>query len=258
MLDWTILVSIFKKNFLMIVRYPFNLLSSVVAFYLIALMLFYGGKAIGGPAMETNQTLEGLIVGYIVWILCLVALSDLAAGISNEAQMGTLEQLFLTRRSFSVINLYNMLSNLFFELIIVALVFLSVTVSTGRYLHIDLLTLTPLILFTLGSAYGLGFIMAGLALVFKRIQSFFQIVQFVVVGFMVIPLDTFPLAKLLPVALGNRLIRQTMVQGLKLGQLPATDLALLAAVGAGYFLLGVLIFELLTRRSKQKGLLGQY
>ena len=70
----------------------------------------------------------------------------------------------------------------------------------------------PLAFLTVAPIYGIGFVMAGLALVFKRIQAFFQILQFVFVFFLFIPPET-SWAKTLPLSLGTRLIGKAMTEG---------------------------------------------
>ncbi len=55
--------------------------------------------------------------------------------------------------------------------------------TTGKWMNLDFVSLVPLLAITLLGAYGFGFALGGLALVFKRIQALFQIMQFVFIGF---------------------------------------------------------------------------
>ena len=258
MLKWTVFKVSFKKSFLMMKRYMFNFVSGIVTIYIVFLILFYGIKAVGGPTINSSGTLEAMIVGYIVWIFAMNAFQDLSWGLVNEAQMGTLEQMYLTPAGFSWINVATIVSNFVLNFVFTLVIILFIMVTTGKYLHLNLLTLLPLVLFTLGGAYGIGFAMGGLALIYKRIQAFFQIVQFAIIGFMVLPLDRMPWAKALPLAMGNSLVRQAMVGGKSLLALPAGDLLILAVTGVGYFLLGLSAFGLAERTARRRGLLGQY
>ena len=131
-------------------------------------------------------------------------------------------------------------------------------IVTGRWLHLDVVSLLPLILLTLAGVYGIGFAIGGLALVFKRIESFVQIFQFAIVGLIAAPVDRFPVLRYLPLAEGARLIRRVMTEGLSIFELPATDLFFLFANSTIYLGLGFLAFKLLENVARDRGLLGHY
>jgi len=130
--------------------------------------------------------------------------------------------------------------------------------TSGRWLHLDALSLLPLTLITIMAAYGLGFILAGLAVVFKRIQSLFQILMFVFVAFLAAPVAKHVWMKLLPLALGNQLLRKVMVDGLRVWQLPADDVLLAVGVGAAYLLVGLAFFSYCLKVAQDRGMLGHY
>jgi ABC-2 type transport system permease protein len=131
---------------------------------------------------------------------------------------------------------------------------------TGKWLHLDFLSLIPLMLLTVWGVYGFGFAMGGLALVFKQVQAVFQIFQFVWVALVIAAsaLETFPWAKFLPVTWGVHLIGRVLIHGQSLYAMPIADVAFLIAISAVYFLLGYLIFKRLERVARDRGLLGHY
>jgi len=109
---------------------------------------------------------------------------------------------------------------------------------------------------TVASTYGLGFVMAGLALLFKRVQSAFQILQFLLVAFIAAPQSVW--SRFLPLNLGNRMLTQVMVRGVRIWEFPASQLLLLVGVSAAYLAVGLLAFGRMEARARAQGLLGHY
>lgn len=256
-MTWVVLRGTFLKVLLTMRRYLFNTLSMIITLYIVFCLIFFGARALIGGA-DMGDTLEGLIVGYFVWMLALLAYSDLAWYIYNEAQMGTLEQMYLTPAGFHRVNAAYLVSNLAIHLMILFVMLGLMIITSGQKLHLDLISILPLLLLTVGSATGVGFIMGGLALVYKRIQASMQILQFVFVIFLTIPLSTYPAAAALPLAMGNSLLRMVMVDGLRLWELPGTGMLILTLTSAFYLALGLWIFSRCERIARRDGLLGQY
>jgi ABC-2 type transport system permease protein len=130
--------------------------------------------------------------------------------------------------------------------------------TTGTTLALDPLTVIPLGILTLGPAIGVGYLLGGLALVFKRVENVFQIVQFSFVGLVAAPVDAYPVLKALPLALGADLLRTAMGEGVRLWALPAADLGLLVVEAVVYVAIGHVVFGWLARRAKAGGKLGKY
>jgi len=246
------------RNLITMRRYVFNTISGLVTMYIVFMLLFMGVRGIGGAALAGGTTLEGLIVSYLLWVLSISAYSDLAWDLNQEAQVGTLEQLYISPIGFSWLNAFNLISGLGLSFVFAAVLLTLMMLTTGTYLNLDLVSVVPLMITALLSVYGIGFAMGGLALVFKRIQSFFQIFQFVFVAFLALPLDRFPWAQFLPLTMGGHLLRQVMVHGLRLWELPVGSLAVLILTGVGYLALGLTVFEWSAKVAKRKGLLGHY
>lgn len=255
---WIVLKAVFQKSLIEMKRYLFNTLSGVLTMYIIFVMLFLGARFIGGGALQLGGSFEGLVVGYLVWMMALVAYQDLAYNISGEAEMGTLEQLYLSPAGFSWVNGSFLVTRFLVNLVLFAVILFLMMLTTGQWLHVDLLALLPLTVVTVAPAYGFGFVMAGLALVFKRIQNSFQILQFIFVAFVIVPIGNYAWIKFMPLALGSDLMRRIMVDGLRIWQLPAADLGLALAVGVAYFLAGLAAFGHCARVARDRGMLGQY
>ncbi|MCL0099179.1 ABC transporter permease [Dehalococcoidia bacterium] len=250
--------AILKQQFILMRRYLFNTIVSLIGIYIIFLLIFFGAHALGGGAPEFGATLDAIVVGFLVWTFALFAYSDLAHGMVREAQEGTLEQLYMSPVGFTWVSLFRIVSRFWVMLTFNIMLLVLIMATTGRWLHLDVVSLLPLIVLTLAGVYGMAFATGGLALVFKRVESFVQILQFAVVGLIAAPLDRFPFLRYLPLAEGSRLIRRVMAEGLSIFELPATDLLFLLANSVLWFGLGFLAFKLLVNVARDRGLLGHY
>lgn len=247
-----------KQNFQLLGRYLFNTLSGFVTLYIVFALMFYGAKSIGAGTMNLGDTLEGMFAGYVTWMMALMGCTDLAWNITNEAQSGTLEQLCLSPLGYKWVLVFNQSFNFAANFLVVALVTALMSLTTGQTVHLDLPSVVPLALTIYLQAMGLGFMLAGLALIYKRIQAFFQIVQFALIGLFFIPWETFPWARYLPLTMGQHLLRGVLMDGASLFRAGWSDSSALLIVTAAYLLLGVAAFAVAERKARSRGLLGQY
>ncbi|OPZ62997.1 MAG: hypothetical protein BWY85_01896 [Firmicutes bacterium ADurb.Bin506] len=250
---------ILMRDLAMMKRYYLNTVSSLVTIYVVFLITFVGMRAFTGVAtsLAGSDTLEATIVGFFVWTLTIFAYSDFSWGLINEAQTGTLEQLYLCPLGFRWIGAFTIISNLVFSLIPIFVALIAMMLTAGRWLSIDVITLVPLIVISILGAVGVGFVLGGLALVFKRVQSLFQIVQFLFIGTMTMPQRLW-WARLLPVNAGFGLIRTSMIDGVRLWELPLGEVAIALLVGLAYLGIGIGVFSACERAAKSRGLLGHY
>lgn len=256
--NWNLFKAIFIKEWISLKRYPFNTISAIVTVYLVFLLFFLGYKFIGGNQATFTRTTEGFIVGFFIWTYSIAAYSTLSWGIIQEARTGTLEQLYMTPLGFETVSIYTVISNFIWSLVWVLPILALMMVTTGRFLHFNLITLVPLLILTIASGYGIGFITGGLGLVFKKIQAFFQILQFIFVGFIVAPVDKLPILKILPFSLGTKLIARNMIDKLPIYSMPIHDILILMANAIFYLAIGFSLFKVCEKIAKNRGLLGHY
>jgi ABC-2 type transport system permease protein len=249
-----------KMRYIYLKRYYFDTLSMIITMFLVFLIIFYGAMALLGGVTPTDSgdTLEGIVVGFMVWTFALVAYANLSWGMIEEAQQGTLEQLYMSPLGFGWVNIFRVAASFIVNALMVIVVLLLMMATTGKWLNLDVLSLIPLILLTVAGAYGIGFFMGGLALVFKRVQSALQVLQFVLVIFIAAPFGWLPFMKFLPLSLGTRLIGMVMIEERSLLQLPPGDVLFLIGNSAFYFGLGFLAFKFFEDVARDRGLLGHY
>lgn len=248
--------AVLHKRAILLVRYPIDTIGSFAGVYLFFVLIFYGGKAVAGPQLD--DSLGGLIVGYFLATMGITAYQELANTISDEAQWGTLEQLYMSPLGFGAVMLAESVVHILVSFFWGAVILVLMLLTTGRMLAFDLLTVLPLVTLATLSALGFGFVFAGAAVLYKRISNVFSAMTFVLLAFTAAPVGQYPLLKLLPLAQGSYLLRQAMEEGVHIWEFPPAELAILAGVAFGYLAVGYAIFVLGTRRARRKGVMGHY
>ncbi|MBS3788327.1 ABC transporter permease [Candidatus Bipolaricaulota bacterium] len=252
-----LLWGILKKNVIERKRYFFNSISGLLTIYLIFVLIFFGMKSfVSGP--QFGNTADGLVVGFFLWNFIVQVYSELSNALIREARWGTLEQLYMSPVGFGWISFSQVLSSLaIFFLANVGFLYL-IMLTTGRFLSLRIASTFPLLIITLLGVAGIGYFLGGLTLVFKRVESLLQIVQFLFVALVMVPVESLPLLKHFPVSFGASLIRRVMIDGTPITGLPPSDLGFLLLNSTVYFLLGYGAFKYFERVAKRKGLLGHY
>lgn len=252
----TLFWAVAKKRVLLMVRYPANTLSQFAVVYAVFLLIFFGGQAVAGAAL--SNTLSGIIVGYLLWTMAIGAYSGLAYSVTRESQWGTLEQLFMSPFGFgrvmAIKAVVDILEAFLWGVAILALMLL----TTGESLVIEPITILVLGAFAVAPAVGIGFVFGGLAMLYKRIENAFPLLQFVLIGLIAAPVGTYPFLKWLPLAQGSHLLGRAMTSGVSLWEFPATELAVLVVTAVGYLAVGYFVFYRAQRRARRKGVMGHY
>jgi ABC-2 type transport system permease protein len=250
------------KQLLLMTRYRFNFVLNLVAQYMVFGLVFFGGKAaasqIDGGATALSETFEGVIVGWFLLTMAQAAYRSLHSDITSESQWGTLEQLYMSPYGFGWImglkNVVNVLLAIFWG----ALMLVVMMITTWTWLSIDLLTITPIVILSIMSILGVGFMVAGLALVYKKVSSINNIIQFVLVGLIAAPASGVSALSALPLVQGSAMLQEAMRNGRALWEFPLVDHALLLVTGLGYFVVGYLVFRYGERVARRRGVMGHY
>lgn len=250
-------IQILKKEYIIWTRYFVNSLSGIIGVYIIFLLLFAGYKGLSG-VIAYDGTIESLIVGYMVWVFSLFTYQQITLNITTEATQGTLEQLYLASTGYIKIALYRLLASFILHFIInVALLFI-LMLTTGKFLHLDIVSILPLLFLSLTGVAGIGLALGGLALIFKKIQSFLQLIQFFFIFLIAAPVGNYAILKIFPLSLGNELIQQVMVSKLRITQMINLDLVYLIINSFIYLALGLIIYKACEKIAMRKGLLSHY
>lgn len=248
-------VSVYKQLILLL-RYPVNTASQFLTLIILFALIFFGGQAVAGAAL--TDTLDGIIVGFFLFTLAMTAYSGLAWNVTREAQWGTLERLVMSPHGFGTVMGVKTVVNVCMSFLWSAILLLVMMVMTGRWLTVDPVTIVPLLILTVMSVLGIGLLFAGLALVYKRIENLFQLVQFVFIGLIAAPVSSIKGLKLLPVTQGSYLTRVAMEDGVRLWEFPLQELGILLVTATVYLCIGGYCFYLASIKARREGLLGHY
>lgn len=253
----TLLYGFLQKNFIILRRYPLNFVGTLLTFLLVFLLVFWGGRSIAPAAI--GESLDAIIVGFFLFSVVQSTFFFLSGTINSEAKYGTLEQLYVSPFAFTTVMFAAVTANIVLSVTFAGVNLAVVLLVTGRTLSIDLLTIGPVLALGLVHAVGVSLLLGGVALLYKRIRSLFQIVQFVFLGLISVALTSSRLwPRLLPVGQAAAMLRETMVYGTRLWQFPAFDHAVLAGTAVVYLLVGYLSFYVAQHRARQRGLLDDY
>ncbi len=260
---WTVFRAEVKRYFLIQWSNPGDSVSWFLYTFLvfIAALVILNGISGGGYGQE-EQLL--VLVGWLTWVVASDCMNELPYNVSEEAQDGTLEQVCLA--PIPLAGILTLRSLAYFLgvgakgiLAAVLLAFFVAPLPSGP-------TLVVLFLISLIGAYGLGFLFAGVALVFKRTEALVGLV-FSLMIFMtgaLVGLESLGwvyqvLKFALPLTWGISLMRSTLADGENLVSLwQSGQLVGLGLHAVAYLAVGLVVFAVGFWRARAKGTLAHY
>lgn len=254
-----------KLSFVKMVRYPMQTLTSVLVLYLIFIGMFYGSRFLAGvgavfPA-DSSRTASDAIAVYLLWFLSLFAIDSMSQNIAEEAQTGTLEQLYLSRWSFSLMLFLRFAAALLSSLVMLVPVLVLMVISMGTSIGLQVGKALPVILLTVVGLGGMGYLLGAVTLIFKRIGNAMTLVQFGLLFLCLPPVEQLPwflryVALALPLTQGVKLLRSMML--ISSAHVVLTGVYVLALTSVIYFIVGLIVFHWAEATARDKGLLGHY
>lgn len=246
-----------KKEYLELKRYLPNTIAMILTFYIIFLGLFGVIQIVGDPTTQDMNT-QYVIVNYIFWFLTITVINSIGYEIINEAMRGTLEQLSMSPMGIWRIMSARLLSTTIINLVIVIVLLYISMATAGQWLNIDVVTIAPIMVLTLLSMFGIGFIIAGISIILKQVQAFLQILQFILMALTFVSVSLSPILQFLPFVKGVDMVREVMIQGTSLSQFAMYDYLVLIFNALFYLALGLTVFIYCERVAMRKGLLAHY
>ncbi|MEF8831100.1 MAG: ABC transporter permease [Halobacteriales archaeon] len=253
--------AVLYKKALLLVRYPVNTGARILSVYMFFAIVFFGGKAAAGQmggGVSLTSTLEGLIVGWFLWTMSIIAYFSLSGNVTREAQWGTLEQLYMSPYGFGSVMASMVVANLLESMVWGGVILALMLATTSQTLSVHLPTVVPISVLALLSVVGIGFVFAGLALVYKRIENVSQIMQFAIVGLIAAPAAGISPLRFLPLVQGSDMLQVAMREGVRLWEFSAADLTVLAGTAVAYSLAGYAVFRYFAQLARRRGVMGHY
>lgn len=233
-------------------QYWFETVTSIVVMCAVFVGLFYGVKSF---VADPNTSLDGLVFGFLLWSFATGAYSAVTKSLIEDNQKGFIEQLFLTPMGFTGLMLARVLVELMSTMVFMSIMAWITMTLTGNWLNLNFLHFFSLLLLAAPSLIGLGFVISGLALLYKRVETVGAVLN---IGFMgLVAVDALPLNlfSLLPFTAGASLARDVVLQG---NALDMGHLGIVLVNSLVYLLAGLFIFKRLEQRAKRLNLIGQY
>lgn len=249
-----------RREWVQLFRYPTEVLSEIIVIVAIFYGMFLGASYMAGTALFGHR-LSDIIVGYALWTLSMASVGTLGWSIANEAQNGTLEQVFLSPYGARLILLFRSAANIAIGLLFTVSTLFAVMAVTGRWLIVSPLDFIPGLLM-IACATGLGFLVASVTILMKRSNQLLNLLQFALLFLIMAPLSNLTgpwrwVGVVVPFAPVAVLLRAMMTRGA--GLFGAGDWLLWSAVNASLWLaIGLLVFRRAERRARRRGNLGHY
>lgn len=229
-------------------------LESIAAFAIV-LVLFAGllfAVTTFGKMSVQSGTLDGVILGFALWMFASAAYSSSASEIAEEIRQRTLQQVAMAPRPLWVILLIRAAVNVCSGLVILLLLLLGVDVVTGFRLSLSYPQLLMLMVLSAPALLGVGLAVAGILLVARKVEVLQALVYPALVGLVSIPAYPMNGTILLPFAFGAAAARSAAS-----GQvLQTTDFVLILCNSAVWFYAGLAVFRAMDRRARQLGVMG--
>jgi ABC-2 type transport system permease protein len=235
-------------------QYWFETVTSLVIMSVMFTGLFYGVKSFIGDNQDTTS-LDGLVFGFLLWTFASSAYLSVGKSVVEDNQKGFIEQLFLCPVGFSQLMLVRTLVEMTWGMVFLTVIAIIAMFLTGNWIAINFFYFYLLLMVSAPSLIGVGFIISGLALVYKRIDAVAMLINIGLMG--LVALDALPvnLFSLLPFTAGASLARDVVLEG---GALNIMHLGVVVANSVVYLLIGLFAFNKLEKRAKKLNLIGQY
>ncbi|MEM7031902.1 MAG: ABC transporter permease [Chloroflexota bacterium] len=257
----SILFNEIQKGLIIQWSYKFNMVTELVmlAFLFVGISFFMGGGTLDA------DNLAPALIGYSMWFYVTIALSSMSWSLREEAQQGTLEQMYMSTAPATLIQIGRSLSTV----LVTTFMVLCISIPMIFALNIELpfrLAALPVFILTMFGAYGFSFMVGGATLLFKQVGSLANLIQNVMLFLngAFLPIEHLPpwmvvIAQTLPTTQGIIVLRNVILDGQSLSSAWIDgSLSWLVIHSTLYFVSGLLVFAYCERKAKQKGLLGQY
>lgn len=159
-----------RKNFLVWLRYPLQPVSGLLLLFAMFYALSFGVSQLPELRMFSQGDPRVVVASFFCWVCAMGAIGHIANELEEDAKIGVLEPLFLSRLRACEIILVRSLASSSSGLALSFAVLWLLSWYSGAKLALGGEALLALVLLDL-SLSGLGLIMAGLSIVFKRISS---------------------------------------------------------------------------------------
>lgn len=250
-----------RKRSLILWDYKSNVLMQII----MMILIFVGATFLVGGGQFRPEQITSILLGYTVWYYARIVIMSISSQMLGEAQIGTLEQIYMSPAHPAWILLARLFVLLFTSTVIVIIPTILLVTPLGIHFPFRWEGLVVFAV-TLVGLFGLALTLAGAALVFKQIGTLadlFQNVLLFLTGSL-LPITHFPhwlfiFAQMLPITQGISLVRSVVLQGEPLTTAWNNGSLFWLAINSSIYLgLGWFMYVVCEKHAKMRGSLGQY
>lgn len=235
-------------------------------FYNFGIIILFCGIFFNFFQDQSETNVLTMLIAAVLWQICSNGIQYYSFLIQDEAMMGTLEQMFLTKTHFPKIIISKTIVNVVFVLCKGVLLFLicmlifnkdlsQINMSLGQGMIILCIFLITVITF-----YGIGGLFGGLSLYFKRIAAVMNVVNYFLLMFTGILKDTSTyssgfmiITRMIPITNANILINSVLEKNIS-----RIDIVYFLVTSAIFLLFGIWGMNFMLQKARKDGKLGQY
>lgn len=234
-------------------RYWFESVLGILFLVGLFCALLYSVVSVSGKSMSSGE-LDTMIVGFVLWMFATGSYNSAANDIAEETRHRTIEHLYVAPVPFAAILGLRALLNLLFSALLLACGMAVINYLTAGRMQLDVPRVLGTALLAAPALVGLGYVVAGLLLLFKKVQVLHAMMYFVLMSLVAMPAYPINGLALLPYALAAAVVKAA-ARGAEIG--PAAYW-LIGANSAAYLALGLLLFAWMEKRARRIGVLGHW
>jgi ABC-2 type transport system permease protein len=250
-----------RKGLIIMWDYKFSMLMELFGIG----MIFIGITFFVGQGNITQEQIASTILGFFITFYAMATISTMSWALMNEAQTGTLEQMYMSPTSTQLIILGRSLASLVASTVQVVIVGAVILLLFRVNLALSIHTI-PVMVITLFGLLGVGYLIGGLTLIFKQVGPIANMMQnlLLLVNGTFLPVSMMPawmglIVQFVPSTLGIILLRRVVLDGNTTAALISDgSLLVLAAHSTAFFVGGWILYAICERIARQQGSLGQY
>lgn len=213
--------------------------------------LLFSVVSVSGKSVASGS-LDTMIVGFVLWLFATGSYNSAANDVAEESRHRTIEHIYVAPVGFARILAQRAVLHLAVAALLLAVgMWIAGRLTAGR-IHVDVLQVLGTALLAAPALAGVGYAVAGLLLLMKKVQVMHALMYFVLIGLVALPAYPVNGLALLPYALASAAVKAS-VAGAAIG--PGVYL-LIGLNSAVYLALGLLAFRLLERHARRLGVLG--
>ncbi|HBI55246.1 MAG TPA: hypothetical protein DDY38_00215 [Firmicutes bacterium] len=238
-------------------RYLVNTVITMILFCVIFIILIGGYSAISGSPFQFGESAAGLVVSYYAWTMMLSVYTSTGYIVYQNKQHGTLENIISNTRHFTLLLICESIVSSAIYFVFSWLIIGALTLIYGIKLHFMVFSVFTILMTGLLSVLGLSLIVAGAAMLFRRMDGIMSILQFALLGGLFLPESAVTYLGI-PFYSANKMLMSIFIDGTSLLHLDLDNCIMLVCNSLVFLAAGILIFQLCLKGAKRRGTLSFY